>query len=73
MKAEPHIHELKRLLRYTRPYRARLFMGVIALAVLGMAEGLVALMITPMVDRILSPSSNDSQLPLVKLPGNHLI
>src|ERR1700756_4177740 len=48
-------------------------MGVLALAVLGLTEGVVALMITPMVDRILSPSSNDSQLPLVKLPGNHFI
>ena len=73
MRAEPHIHELQRLLRYTRPYRVRLFLGVIALAVLGLTEGVVALMITPMVDRILTPSSNDSQLPLVKLPGNHFI
>jgi ATP-binding cassette, subfamily B, bacterial MsbA len=73
VKAEPHIHELQRLLRYTRPYRVRLFMGVLALAVLGMTEGVVALMITPMVDRILTPSSNDTQLPLVKLPCNHFI
>jgi ATP-binding cassette, subfamily B, bacterial MsbA len=73
VRAEPHIHELQRLLRYTRPYRVRLFMGVIALAVLGMAEGLVALMIRPMLDRILTPSSDDPNLPLVTLPGNHLI
>ena len=73
MGTEQHIHELQRLLRYARPYRLRLFLGVSALAVLGMAEGLVALMITPMVDRVLNPSSNDRQLPLVKLPGNHLI
>jgi ATP-binding cassette, subfamily B, bacterial MsbA len=71
--AEQHIHELRRLLRYTRPYRVRLFLGVLALAVLGMAEGLVALMIRPMLDRILTPSSDDPNLPLVTLPGNHLI
>jgi ATP-binding cassette, subfamily B, bacterial MsbA len=70
---EEHIHELRRLLRYARPYRARLFLGVLALGVLGMTEGVIALMITPMVDRVLNPSSDDPNLPLVKLPGNHVI
>jgi len=71
--AEQHIHELRRLLRYARPYRVRLFLGVLALGVLGMTEGVIALMITPMVDRVLNPSSDDPNLPLVKLPGNHVI
>jgi subfamily B ATP-binding cassette protein MsbA len=73
MGTELHFYELRRLLRYARPYRLRLFLGVLGLAVLGMAEGVVALMITPMVDRILSPSSDDPLLPLVRLPGNHVI
>ncbi|PYU23498.1 MAG: hypothetical protein DMG30_11335 [Acidobacteria bacterium] len=73
MRAEEHTHELWRLLRYARPYRVRLFLGVLALALLGMAEGVIALMITPLVDRILNPSSDDPNLPLVKLPGNHVI
>src|SRR5437016_5822217 len=38
-----------------------------------MAEGLIALMITPMLDRVLNPSSDDPHLPLVRLPGNHVI
>src|SRR5438445_3900871 len=38
-----------------------------------MAEGVIALMITPMIDRILNPSSDDPLLPLVTLPGNHVI
>ena len=54
MGTEPRIHELRRLLRYARPYRTRLILGVVALAFLGMAEGVIALMITPMIDRILS-------------------
>jgi len=70
---EEHIHELRRLLRYARPYRVRLFLGVLALGVLGMTEGVIALMITPMVDRVLNPSSDDPHLALVKLPGNHVI
>jgi subfamily B ATP-binding cassette protein MsbA len=70
---QEHIYELRRLLRYARPYRVRLFLGVLALGVLGMTEGVIALMITPMVDRVLNPSSDDPHLPLVKLPGNHVI
>jgi subfamily B ATP-binding cassette protein MsbA len=70
---EPHIHELRRLLRYARPYRVRLFLGVLALGLLGLAEGVTALMITPMIDRILNPSSDDPHLPLVRLPDNHVI
>ncbi len=73
MGTEPHIHELRQLLRYARPYRARLFLGVGALALVGMSEGIIALMITPLLDRILNPSSDDPHLPLVKLPGNHVI
>ena len=73
MGAEQHIHELRRLLRYARPYRTRLFLGVLALALVGLTEGIIALMITPLLDRILNPSSDDPQLPLVRLPGNHVI
>ncbi len=73
MGAEQHIHELRRLLRYARPYRMRLFLGVLALALVGLTEGLIALMITPLLDRILNPSSDDPHLALVKLPGNHVI
>ena len=73
METRQHIDELRRLLRYAKPYRTRLFLGVAALALLGMAEGLIALMITPAIDRVLNPASNDTQLPLVKLPGNHTI
>jgi ATP-binding cassette, subfamily B, bacterial MsbA len=73
MGAERQFYELRRLLRYARPYRVRLFLGVLGLAVLGMAEGVVALMFRPMIDRILTPSSDDPRLPLVTLPGNHVI
>jgi subfamily B ATP-binding cassette protein MsbA len=67
------VHEVWRLLRYVRPYGARLIAGVAALAVVGIAEGLVALMITPLFDRILNPSNLDPRLPLVTLPGGRTI
>jgi len=62
------IQEVWRLLRYVRPYRARLAAGIAALVLVGLAEGLVALMITPLFDRILNPSNLDPRLPLVTLP-----
>ena len=68
------IYELRRLLRYVRPYRARLAAGIAALALVGLAEGLIALMFTPLLDRVLNPSSTDSRLPLLKLPfGSHIV
>jgi len=73
VKAQNTIEELRRLLRYAHPYRARLGAGVAALAVLGLAEGMIALMITPLLDRVLNPASQDPLVPLVKLPGNHVI
>jgi subfamily B ATP-binding cassette protein MsbA len=60
--------ELRRLLNYVRPYSGRLTLAVVLLAVVGLAEGLTALMITPAVDRVLNPATTDPTLPLVKLP-----
>ena len=51
--------ELGRLLQYVKPYRMRLVTGVLSLAVVGIGEGLVALMITPALDRVLNPGSAD--------------
>jgi len=60
--------ELGRLLRYVKPYRMKLAGGVAALAVVGLAEGLVALMITPAFDRVLNPGAADSRVLLMKNP-----
>jgi subfamily B ATP-binding cassette protein MsbA len=62
------VGEVLRLLRYVRPYRGRLAAGIAALVLVGLAEGLVALMITPLFDQILNPSNLDPRLPLVTLP-----
>ena len=50
------------------PYKMRLAMGVVCLSVVGLAEGLIALMITPIVDRVLNPAAPDSRLLLFKNP-----
>jgi ATP-binding cassette, subfamily B, bacterial MsbA len=63
--------ELGRLLRYVMPYKIRLAMGVVCLSVVGLAEGLIALMITPIFDRVLNPGAPDSRLLLLKNPLTH--
>ena len=60
--------QLKRLLGYVRPYALRLGVGIVLLAIVAIAEGLVALMIKPAVDYVLDPSVVGSALPLGKIP-----
>jgi subfamily B ATP-binding cassette protein MsbA len=63
--------ELGRLLRYVKPYRLRLVAGVVSLALVGLAEGLIALMITPILDRVLNPGAPDTRLLLIRNPFTH--
>ncbi|HEX3372256.1 MAG TPA: ABC transporter transmembrane domain-containing protein, partial [Candidatus Acidoferrales bacterium] len=63
--------ELGRLLRYVMPYKMRLAAGVVCLSVVGLAEGLIALMITPIFDRVLNPQAPDSKLLLIRNPLTH--
>jgi len=60
--------ELGRLLRYVKPYRWRLASGIVSLAFVGLAEGLVALMITPTFNQVLNPRAPDSRLFLMNVP-----
>lgn len=61
--------ELRGLLEFVRPYRLRLIAGVVLLAVMGICEGLVALMIIPAMDVILNPHSAATKVKLVTLPA----
>ena len=63
--------ELGRLLRYIKPYKTRLVMGVVCLSLVGLAEGLIALMITPIFDRVLNPGAPDAKLFLIQNPFTH--
>lgn len=67
--------ELRGLFQFVRPYRLRLFSGVLLLAVMGICEGLVALMIIPAMDVILNPHSAATKVKLVTLPAwaQHLL
>jgi subfamily B ATP-binding cassette protein MsbA len=59
---------MKRLLAYVRPYRISLVLGVIFLAASGICEAIIALMIRPIIDRVLTPSAPDSNVLLFTFP-----
>jgi ATP-binding cassette, subfamily B, bacterial MsbA len=63
--------ELGRLLRYVLPYKIRLAVGMVCLSVVGLAEGLIALMFTPIFDRVLNSSAPDNKLQLIQNPITH--
>jgi ATP-binding cassette, subfamily B, bacterial MsbA len=55
-------------LSYVRPYRFRMSVGVVLLAFVALAEGVIALMIAPIFDRVLNPAASDSRLLLFNMP-----
>ena len=65
--------QLKRLLSYVRPYSFRLAVGVVLVAFVALAEGLVAFMARIAWDFVLTPTAASSQLPLFTLPGGTTI
>ena len=60
--------QMKRLLAYVRPYRISMVLGVIFLAASGVCEAIIALMIRPIIDRVLTPSAPDSNVLLFTFP-----
>ena len=63
--------EFGRLLRYVLPYKIRLAAGVVCLSVVGLAEGLIALMIAPIFGSVLNPKAPDNRLLLIQNPFTH--
>jgi ATP-binding cassette, subfamily B, bacterial MsbA len=60
--------ELGRLLRYSRPYTPHLVVSVVLMACVGASQAAMALLIGPVFDRVLNPTSADAPVPLLKLP-----
>src|SRR5579884_4123421 len=63
--------EITRLLRFVRPYRAALFLSVVLMAGVGIAQALTALLIGPIFDRVLQPSTPDKPVALYTDPLFH--
>jgi len=60
--------QLKRRLAFVRPYKISLIIGIVFLGIVALAEGAVTLMIVPIFDRVLAPTSSDSNVVLFKNP-----
>ena len=61
--------QIRRLLSYVWPYRFSMAAGVVLLAIVGVAEGIIMLMIRPIIDRVLNPGAPDSDLLLFTMPN----
>jgi subfamily B ATP-binding cassette protein MsbA len=59
---------VKRLLAFVRPYTARLAAAVGLMGLVGLAEAFIALMIIPLMDRVLNPATTGRAVALVTLP-----
>ena len=65
---------MTRLLRFVRPYAAPLMLSVILMAAVGAAQGLMAVLVGPIFDRVLKPDSPDAPVLLFKIPVfNHAL
>ncbi len=60
--------ELTRLLRYVRPYAALLAVSVLLMAVVGLCQAAVAMLIGPVIDRILNPGASTEPIALLTIP-----
>jgi subfamily B ATP-binding cassette protein MsbA len=56
--------ELTRLLRYARPYVPHLLASVILMAIVGAAQGMTAVLISPILDRVLKPQDHEPPVSL---------
>ncbi|MGP0076619.1 MAG: ABC transporter ATP-binding protein [Bryobacteraceae bacterium] len=65
------MREFRRLLHYVRPYSAPLLFSVLLMALVGATQGLTALLIAPVFDRVLNPASADTLVPLFTIPVFH--
>lgn len=70
----PHVserEEIRRLLRYLRPYVPLFALGVVLLAFMGAMDGLIAFSIKPALDVVLSRHSTIQSLTLFTIPYTH--
>jgi subfamily B ATP-binding cassette protein MsbA len=67
------MRELSRLLKYSRPYVPHLSISVVLMMCVGAAQGLTALLIGPIFDRVLNPKSVDAPVKLFSFPPGHPI
>lgn len=68
------MRQLTRLLRYLVPYLFQLIGGSLMLGAVGLLFAFRLLLLRPMLDRVLNPSSGSGNMQLLRIPGtNHVL
>ena len=62
------MRQLLRLLRYVRPYTLQLIASIVLLAAVGLFDAFRVLLIGPILDRVLHPASQSSNILLFRFP-----
>jgi ATP-binding cassette, subfamily B, bacterial MsbA len=65
------LKDIRRLLRYARPYIPALLLSVIFMAVVGLSQGLLVKLIPLVFERVLKPDSPDAPAKLFHIPYTH--
>ena len=65
------MRQLSRLLRYFKPYWLHMLAAVVSMALVGLLDAFRLLLIGPIFDLVLNPSSKSHSLPLFKMPISH--
>src|SRR5581483_7125043 len=63
------MRQLTRLLRYVVPYWWQVVLSVVLMALVGLLDAFRLLLIGPVIDRVLSPSSQSHDIQLFTIPG----
>jgi subfamily B ATP-binding cassette protein MsbA len=64
------MRQVTRLLRYVAPYWWQLLSSVILMATVGLLDAFRVLLIGPIFDRVLNPSSQSREIQLFRIPGS---
>jgi ATP-binding cassette, subfamily B, bacterial MsbA len=67
------MRQLSRLLGYIRPYSLQFGVSVLLMAAVGLLESFRILLLGPIIDKVLNPSSPARELALFNLPGSRKV
>src|SRR5208337_4813146 len=65
------MRQLTRLVRYVLPFLLQLVPGVVLLAAVGFLEAFRLVLVKPILDRVLNPSSGSDNIQLFTVPNTH--
>jgi subfamily B ATP-binding cassette protein MsbA len=65
------MRELTRLLRYALPYWWQILSSVLLMAAVGLLDGFKYLLVRPVFDRVLNPTTGSYDIQLFVVPGTH--